>query len=376
MKAKIPFLKPAPARLSLAEDHLREIEESGLYSNFGPTNAAFESRLITEIFGGVGACATVCNATIGLMLAIKAAVMDDEPSRRRRYALMPSYTFAATAHAALWSGLTPIFCDVDPQTWLPCLESERRILEKFGDEIAVVVPYATFGADLDLDRYQSWAERFGVSVVVDAAASLGTLDRHGRGFGAGFPFPVVFSMHVTKTFAATEGGLIYASNPELIAKLRAMSNFGFGEPRTATMLGLNGKLSEIAALAALLKLDGFDRIVERRAALYRRYRERLAQFDFQAPTAKRQAHQFVPLLLPERADAQAVSRHLTEAGIGHASYFRPHLGEQPYFQRVCQLLSTPVADRLSGRSLSLPLHDAMLEDEVNFVCDVLIRAVF
>jgi dTDP-4-amino-4,6-dideoxygalactose transaminase len=61
-------------------------------------------------------------------------------------------------------------------------------------------------------------------------------------------------MHATKSFAVGEAGLLYSGDPDRIARLRAMSNFGFGEPRTATMPGLNGKLSEVGALLGQLRL--------------------------------------------------------------------------------------------------------------------------
>ena len=371
---KIPFLRPKPPPLSRARGKLQEIEDSGIYSNFGPKNTLFEGRLIEEIFGGLGHCTTVCNATIGLMLAIK-AVDTGRQSTGRRLALMPSFTFAATAHAALWAGMTPIFCDIDADTWLPCARSEEEILERFHGEVAVIVPYATFGAALDLERYLELSKRFGVPIVVDAAASLGTLDETGRGFGTGFPFPVVFSMHVTKSFSTTEGGVIYASDPELIWRLRTMSNFGFGEPRRATMPGLNGKLSEVAALSALLRLDDFQNSIARRVALYEHYQNQLGGFVFQAQTAKRQAHQFAPVLTPGNVDPAAMSEALTVAGIGHASYFRPHLSGQSYFCENSVLLPTPITDKTSGRCLSLPMYEDMMIEEVEFVCGVLNAAI-
>ncbi len=367
---KIPFLRPRPPPLSQAGDRLREIEASGIYSNFGPQNTLFEARLIEELFGGVGSCTTVCNATIGLMLSIKAAVTRKQTAGRH-FALMPSFTFAATAHAAIWAGLTPIFCDIDADTWLPCAKSEIEILERYAGQIAVIVPYATFGAALDLEHYLQLSERFGVPIVVDAAASLGTLDKEGRGFGAGFPFPVIFSMHVTKTFSTTEGGVIYSSDSDLIQRLRTMSNFGFGEPRHATMPGLNGKLSEVAALSALLRLDDFETAIKRRAALYGQYQTRLAEFGFQASRAARQAHQFAAVLTPANADSARITRGLTDSGIGHAIYFRPHLSGQSYFQTTCFVMPTPISDMISNRSLSLPIYEDMTFDDVNYICDII-----
>ncbi len=71
---KIPLVRPTPPQLSLAIDELRSLEQSGVFSNFGPVNTLFEQEMLERFFGGRGACTTVCNATIGLMLAIKEAV--------------------------------------------------------------------------------------------------------------------------------------------------------------------------------------------------------------------------------------------------------------------------------------------------------------
>ena len=77
---------------------------------------------------------------------------------------------------------------------------------------------------------------------------------------AALPGSVVYSMHATKSFAIGEAGLIYSADPDRIARLRTMSNFGFGEPRKATMPGLNGKLSEVGALLGQLRLNDYDHI--------------------------------------------------------------------------------------------------------------------
>jgi dTDP-4-amino-4,6-dideoxygalactose transaminase len=137
------------------------------------------------------------------------------------------------------------------------------------------------------------------------------------------------------------------------------------------MAGLNGKLSEVGALAALLRVDDFGQIVDRRRELYERYQERLKAFAFQRPTARRQAHQFAAVLTPRGVDAEEISAALTAAGIGHAAYFRPHLAGQSYFQKTCFALPTPVTDDVSARALALPLYDTMTEDEVDAICDVL-----
>ena len=367
---KIPLFRPDPARLSLAAAELQSLEESGVFSNFGPINTRFEQEMLARFFGGEGACMTVCNATIGLMLAIKDAV-GDVPTGQ--FALMPGFTFAAAAHAALWCGLTPLLCDIHPNNWAADPAAESAMLTRYAGRIAVVMPYATFGYPINLDRYKKLATRAGVPVVVDAAASLGTFDGRGRGFGAGFPGSVVFSMHATKSFAVGEAGLIYSADPEKIARLRTMCNFGFGEPRTATMAGLNGKLSEVGALLGSLRLADYDHIIQHRAALLHHYRAALPELDFQLRAAGTQAHQFVPALLPSALIGRraAIRAELAERGIATGNYFSPHLLQQPYFQKVCAGGPLPVCDDVSARMISLPLFNAMTHDEVDQVVEAL-----
>ena len=372
----IPFLRPAPPSLRGLDAELGEIERSGVFTNYGPVNTRFEAALERLMFPG-GHCVTVCNATIGLMMAIRAVTGHGRVGaleRGRRFALMPSFTFAAAAHAADWAGLVPLFCDIDPADWTASEAAEEALIGRHRDEIAVIVPYATFGNCIDLDRYRRLSERTGIPVVVDAAASLGSVDRTGAAFGTGCRFPIVFSMHATKTFATGEGGVIHCADPELAAILRTMGNFGFGAPRSATMPGLNSKLSEVGALTALERLQGFGAVLTHRDALADRYRQLLPGWTFQAMRGRRCAHQFMPVILPPELDLprDAVVAALAARGIGAGAYFSPHLAEQPFFQAHGAAGPLPVTERVAARIIALPLWDGMTPDTVTTVCRVLL----
>jgi dTDP-4-amino-4,6-dideoxygalactose transaminase len=366
----IPLVRPAPPQLSLAVAELQALEQSGIFSNFGPVNTLFEQEMLDRFFGGEGACMTVCNATIGLMLAIKEAV-GEKPAGQ--FALMPGFTFAAAAHAAIWCGLTPLLCDIHPRNWAADPEAEVEMLARYAGKIAVVMPYATFGYPIDLEHYKRLADQLSVPVVVDGAASLGTFDERGRGFGSGFAGSVVYSMHATKSFAVGEAGLIYSADKERIANLRIMSSFGFGEPRTATMAGLNGKVSEVTALLGRLRLQDYDSVVAHRGALFNRYRDALPELQFQLKQPGTQAHQFVPALLPSGLGGRraAIRAELANQGIATGAYFSPHLMEQPYFQKTCVAGPIPVCDDVSARMISLPLFDTMTHHEVDQVAESL-----
>ena len=372
---RLPLITPHPPRLSEMTDALQAIEASGLYSNNGPVLRAFEADATKRLFGGRGACLAVANATLGLMISLRDAVSDGPAGR---FALMPALTFAATAQAAWWASLTPLVCDIDADDWSAAADEEERLLERHGAQIAAVVPYATFGYGIDLDRYRWLSKRFGVAVVIDAAASLGTTDASGVGFGAGAPFPVVFSMHATKPFATQEGGLIHCADADRIERLRAMANFGFTAPRTATLPGLNAKMPEVMALVAQARLDDFAKVARHRDQLADAYHDAIVgRYAAQPRRAGRQALGFFPLLLPsERThERDAIIARLGEEGIGAGKYFSPHLGEQPWVREIAQIEPTPVADMVGGRLLSLPLSDSMTVDDVAHVIDTLDRIV-
>ena len=369
---RLPLIAPNPPRLSELGDGLRRVEASGIFSNNGPEVRAFERDVTAQLFGGQGASLAVANATLGLMIAIRdAAGMNPKPGT---LAVMPALTFAATAQAAYWAGLTPLVVDIDPDDWSAA--AEERALERYGARVGVLVPYATFGNAIDLDRYRALSQRHGVGVVIDAASSLGTVDAAGDGFGARMPFATVYSMHATKTFAVAEGGLIHCGDTACIDRLRSMTNFGFEGARSATLPGINAKLPEVLAVMARAKLAEIESVCERRAALEAAYREVLTDFTLQAPLGRRRAMQFMPVLLPphlaQRRDAVAAA--MDEAGVGTGRYFSPHLGEQPWVRSVSIVEATPVADRVAGALLSLPVTDAMTPADAARAATALIDA--
>jgi dTDP-4-amino-4,6-dideoxygalactose transaminase len=180
-------------------------------------------------------------------------------------------------------------------------------------------------------------------------------------------------MHATKSFATGEAGLIYSADTAAIAQLRQMSNFGFGAPRTATMPGLNGKLSETGALLGQLRLDSYDATMAQREKMVQRYRDGLPALTFQAAQPGRQAHQFASALLPaalapQRAEILAA---LAASGIGTGTYFSPHLAQQPYFAEMAPPSRLPVSDDVAARVISLPLSDTLDGNDCAEVIDTL-----
>ena len=362
---RIPFLRPALVRSESYQQYLSQIDESHIYSNFGPLNVKFEERVLNEYFHGHGALTTVNNATSGLILAIATCMR-----KGARYALMPSFTFAATPLSAMWCGLTPYFIDVDPQTWCMDPDQVRDTVGKLGDQVAVIVPYAAFGTYTELTPYKELHDA-GIPVVVDAAASFGTTES-GQHFGAGFAGFVVFSFHATKAFGIGEGGLVYSATKINVDQIRQASNFGFDFGRQSHVLGLNAKLSEYTAAIALATLDVFPRKIKVRQAVFARYWEEfhhrgMFRDDWRLQKAAGSiAHQFVPAMCPKRYSNTDVVKKLAEASIEARTYFSPSCHQQPLF-RNCPSSSLTITEEISRSIVSLPLWEEMETEHIRQV---------
>ncbi|XXM72452.1 DegT/DnrJ/EryC1/StrS family aminotransferase [Lysinibacillus sphaericus] len=368
----IPFLQPNLVKKESFLHYLIQIEETRKYSNYGPLNTRFEKRVMSENFDGDGGALTVNNATIGLILAISGCMR-----KECRYAIMPSFTFSATPLAAMWCGLEPYFIDVDEDSWCMNESLLSEALDNLGDETAVVVPYATFGTNLDLDYYVK-LHGTGIPVVIDAAPCFGTTNMNGA-FSKSFPGVSVFSFHATKSFGIGEGGLLYSGDKGKIQELRKAGNFGFSADRESVQMGLNSKLSEYAAAIALATLDAYPAKVQERQQIYEWYKEAfltlpsLKSWKLQK-TEGTIAHQFMPVLCPEYENSDSYVKLLASEGIEARTYFSPACHQQKLFSTF-KRTGMPVTDSLADRILSLPLWEGMEKEDVNRIAGVLSKGI-
>jgi dTDP-4-amino-4,6-dideoxygalactose transaminase len=374
MDWKYPLIKPNPAKLSECAEELRVIEASGKFSNYGPTNTNFENRVIDELFASRGHAVTVCNATIGLMVALKYAVdcASERPATRGKYVIVPSFTFAATVHAIDWCGLTPLFCDIDQHSWQLDVAQVRKAVQQYKGDIAAIMTYPTFGCPLDLDPYEELNRKFGIPVVIDAAASLGSLNTDGLQFGIGSCLPIVYSLHVTKVFSTSEGGLIYSTDEEAIQTMRQMGNFGFDAHKEVQLPGLNSKLSEVSAVLCLKKLDDISGILSAKRDLVSQYKQALSSVSFQDASAGTPSHAIFPIRIHQEAgkrNRDEVAAALETRGIQTAKYFSPPLHQNAYFQKFPRLDDLKNTDMLAQEILHLPIYDDMSSADVEYIAN-------
>ena len=199
------------------------------------------------------------NATVGLQLLCRALSLTGE-------VIVPSFTFAASVHALLWQGLTPVFCDVKPGSFhldVDCLENLLT------DRTSAVLGVHIWGQACDVDAISSFTARHGIHCIFDAAHAIGC-EHGGRRIGT-FGAAEVFSFHATKCVNSFEGGAITTNDDALADQLRLLRNFGFQGNDNVVSVGINGKMSEVNAAMGLTSLDAYDEFVDvnfRNAAAY------------------------------------------------------------------------------------------------------------
>ncbi len=340
---RIPVARPRLAPLEAALPYLHAIDDARTYSNFGPVNGRLEDRFGAHFGLQPGTVVTCNNATTGLTLALQAAA-----ARGGRYCIMPAWTFAATAHAAIAAGLTPFLADVDLASGALTPQIARAALRLCG-EPAAVVPVAPFGAPLDPEAWDLFQELSGVPVVIDAAAGFDAL-RPGMA-------PAVVSLHATKALGIGEGGFVISRDPHVIADVRRRSNFGFDGTRDATLSGCNGKLSEYGAAFGHAALDLWPLQRTRLMAVLGYYRAALA--DTPGLTlARGMGEAWACTTFNIEADASAVleiETRLGAAGIATRRWWGRGLQGHQGFRGVPRT-ELPVTRVLAERTLGLPCY--------------------
>jgi dTDP-4-amino-4,6-dideoxygalactose transaminase len=357
-----PLLPPAEALLP----YLREIDAARFYSNRGPLVWQLEQRLAALLGQPGHAVRLAASGTLALELAILAHAGRATPERP--LALMPAFTFAATAQAAERCGYRPVFVDIASGRWT--LDPATLAAHPSRAQAGLVVAVAAYGILPDTAALAALQTETGLPVVVDAAAAFEPLlDAPGALTPA---LPLALSLHATKGFSSGEGGAVLWPNRAAQARVVQIANFGFRKSREAETVGLNGKLSEYHAAVGLAMLDGL--------ALRRR-----AHVSVTLHYAGIAAGRRLPgrLHLPPRispayalfefADAATCRRAesvLRDRGIETRRWYGRGVHRQPYFARPDAPVLPMTAD-LCDRLLGLPMAPDMTECDIARVLDAL-----
>jgi len=335
-------------------------------SNNGPLVQEFEQRIAE--FLRVKHCICVCNATIGLEIAIRAADLKGE-------VIVPSFTFVATAHALQWQEISPVFADMDPATHnLDPAKIERHITPRTTGILATHV----WGRPCPVEVLAEIAQRRGLKLMLDAAHAFGCSYR-GRMIG-GFGLAEVFSFHATKFLNSFEGGAITTNDDTLATKIRLMTNFGFAGYDNVIHLGTNGKMTEVCAAMGLTNLEGIKDLVAVNRRNYEAYRTGLASIPSMTlmtydPT-ERGNYQYVVVEVDEATaglNRDELVRVLHAENVLARKYFWPGCHRMEPYRSLYPYagLLLPETERVAARVMVLPTGMAVTVEMISTICGIM-----
>jgi dTDP-4-amino-4,6-dideoxygalactose transaminase len=360
----LEIVRPLLPKLETIQLPLDQAMASGQLTNNGQHVRKLESELAAYLNVRHALC--VGNATVGLMLLLKALSSDGR-------VILPSYTFPASAHAAVWAGLQLVFADILPDTYTLSPDSVASLITK---ETVAIMGVHIYGHACEIEELQAVADQQNIPLIFDAAHATGSLYR-GRQIGS-CGLAEVFSFHATKMFPVGEGGAITTNDDDLAAKLRLLRTFGGSPGEENTRLpGLNGKMQEFNALLGLENLKVIDQHVTHRRTIAALIKDDLDGisgliFQQQQPFAYSNYQNLSVLIEADEfgLDRDQLCLALRGDGIGARKYFYPPLHKHDAYRYMEESLPQPlpVTESVSERVLCLPIYSQMTDSEAKTMC--------
>jgi dTDP-4-amino-4,6-dideoxygalactose transaminase len=329
--------------------------ENKALTNHGPQHALLTENLKNYL--NVPNLSLFCNGTIALLTALKSLELTGE------------------VHAIEWAGLTPVFCDIDPDSM--CIDPDK-IEALITSKTSAILGVHVYGIPCDLRKIDALRKRYNLKVVYDAAhAFLTQID--GRSLSE-FGDVSMLSFHATKIFNTIEGGALVYHDPTLEESLFLRQNFGIKDQGDIRCSGINGKLSEIHSIVGLYNLESLGSEITRRQVLFDLYSEQLGRLNgvklMTVPQNVTNGLQYFPILIDSsrtKTNSDLVKIALSERQIYTRRYFYPLCSNYPHytsFESASKEL-LPIANRISEEVLCLPFYGELDHEKALEICAVI-----
>lgn len=361
--------------------------------SMGSEITAFEKTVCD--FTGARHAIGVNSGTAGLHLCIHAAGVWDGD-----LVITTPFSFVASSNVVLFERAIPVFVDVDPQSgninpdlvaqaiedvqrggtaarrWLP----RRGVPE--GGRLKALLPVDVFGQPADMDTITNAARQYNLKVIEDSCEAIGASYK-GRPAGTLGDYGV-FAFYPNKQITTGEGGMVVTNDDDAALLMRSLRNQGRAPGDTwlqHTYLGYNYRLDEMSAALGRVQMQRIEDLIIQRDQVSSWYAERLSEIPgvelpFVAPHTTRVSWFVYVIRLPSSTHRDQLSRLLLEKGIPSRPYFAPiHL--QPFMadRFGYQEGDFPITEDLGRRSLAIPFSGVMNEDEVDYVCQAIHKAL-
>jgi perosamine synthetase len=351
--------------------YLNECIDTGWISSEGPFVQKFEEQMAAAVGRRHGIA--VSNGTAALETAV--AALDLRPGDA---VIMPTFTIISCAAAVVRRGCVPVLVDSDPVTWNMDVEQLKRKIEnanKGNNKLKAILVVHIYGLPVDMDPILELVDRYGLKLIEDAAEMHGQTYR-GRPCGS-FGDISTFSFYPNKHITTGEGGMLLADDERLANRCRSLRNLCFQSNKRFVHdeLGYNFRMTNLQAALGLAQLERFEKTVERKRWMGKRYTELLSDVAGleMMPALMEYAENiywvFGMVLKDDVSfDAEEAMSWLGKRKIGTRPFFWP-MHEQPVFRRMGLFEGDryPVAERLARRGFYVPSGVALTDAQVQEV---------
>lgn len=365
----IPVTRPTLPNLSDFTALLEDIWRSRHLTNMGAFHKRFEEALCEYL--NVKYISLFCNGTMAMQIGLKALRITGE-------VITTPFTFPATAHSIFWNHCTPVFCDIDPDSF--GLDPEK-IEALIGPKTTAIMPVHIFGRPCNLHTIQRIADLHGLKVLYDAAHAFGIYSKKDGSSIMNAGDLSMVSFHATKVFNTIEGGALIIPNKKLKQRIDYLKNFGIADEVTIVGEGSNGKMNELVSAYGLLQLKSIDDDINTRGRLAVQYRKNLKRIKGivipDEPVNVRYNHCYFPILVKQnKVDTNrrdALYEKLRFHNIFARRYFYPLLSEIPCYRSLPSsgAKKLPVATKISREILCLPLYADLAVEQVDTICEII-----
>lgn len=353
---QIPIAKPY-----IGEEEKRaviRVLESGQLSQ-GPEVAEFEQAF--ALYHGARFGVATCNGTAALTCALMAHGIGPGDE-----VIVPSFSFFATASSVLGVHATPVFADIDPETY--CLSPERAEAA-ITARTKAILPVHLYGHPADMPQFEGLCQRHGLLLLADAAQAHGAAI---AGRSVGTWGTSCFSFFPSKNMTTTAGGMVLTNDEPTVRRLRLVRHQGMETRYLHEAIGLNFRMTDVEAAIGLVQLGRLPAWLEKRRKHADCFDRRLTRLKTPARASEvsHAYHQYT-VRVPPGLDRDAVVQRLNERGIGARVYYAKGIHQQPALADHPSVrdVHLPETERAAREVLSLPVHPFLTEEEREYIVE-------
>ena len=345
---------------------LRKIWDNKWLTNNGEFHQEFERKLAEYL--GVKYVSLFTNGMIALQVGMQALRITGE-------VITTPFTFVATTHAIHWNNCTPVFCDIEPDTYTI---DPRKVESLITPKTTAIMPVHVYGNPCCHEKLAKIAEIYGLKLFYDAAHVFGV--RKDGVSVCNWGDLSMLSFHATKVFNTFEGGALVTNDESLKKRIDFLKDFGFADEVTVVAPGSNGKMDEFRAAFGLLQLKRVDGEIAKRKAAAERYREELKDVPgltmlYDLPGVKHN-YAYFPIRINSREYGMSrdeLYEKLKTENIYSRRYFYPLCSNFPTYRALPSALKSnlPVANKVANEVLCLPMFANLTENMLEKIIMVL-----